>query len=256
MAEINLASHQYANQVISQTSEETLISGVLIPKGYVNATEMCKASGKRWAKYLEYSKTQEYLVKLSESFSGTDLIIQILHGDINLRGTWIHHLIALDLAAWSSVDFKFWANKTLWHVINGNFQALTNEAEEAQKQLLLIWDKVRRSGIDNGRLPLTDAIRDWYQRNPGATSRPIHAMYAVTTNAIYQALWNVDAKNLEQFLGCSRNESRDHIDANSLRTLERAEARVAEFIDEDNIKPIEAVTAANIKKAKQQVNKK
>lgn len=92
MATDSLTSHRFKAQPITQTLEETYIGKVLIPKGYCNATEMCKANGKRWVKYTEYSKAQEYLSLLRESFSGTDLIITITESANELRGTWVHHL--------------------------------------------------------------------------------------------------------------------------------------------------------------------
>jgi KilA-N domain len=249
MAKTSLASHQFKEHQITQISEDTVIGGVLIPKGYCNATEICKANGKRWVKYTEYSKTQEYLTLLRESFSGTDLIITISASVNELRGTWVHHLIALDLAAWLSPEFKLWANKTLWHVINDNFQALTPEAEEAKKQLQLIWNEIRQAGIVT-RKSLTSVIKTWYENNPGVTSRPTHNMYSETTNHIYQALWNLDAKGLEAILDCDRHDARNHMDANSLKLLERAEANVMDYIEEDNIKPVDAVNLANIRTAK------
>jgi hypothetical protein len=63
---LTLISHDFNGQVISQLQQDTLINGVMIPKGFVNATEMCKANGKRWAKYREYSKTQPFLDALSK----------------------------------------------------------------------------------------------------------------------------------------------------------------------------------------------
>jgi hypothetical protein len=111
------------------------------------------------------------------------------------------------------------------------------------------WLVIRQKGKVTRR-GLTDAIKDWYERNPGGTSRPPHAMFATTTNLIYQALWGLDAKGLEKLLDCARNESRDFMDEKSLKLLDRAESLVMDYIDEDNIKPVDAVPLANIRKAK------
>ena len=97
------------------------------------------------------------------------------------------------------------------------------------------------------RRTLTDAIKLWYERNPNQTSKPEWLMYAETTNLIYQALWNVDALQLESKIGCKRNKSRDYLADSSLKELERAEANVCDVIDYDNIKPCDAVSVARIR---------
>jgi hypothetical protein len=106
------------------------------------------------------------------------------------------------------------------------------------------------------RRKLTDAIKDWYDHNPGATSRPYGSMYAATTNAIYERLWGLTALQMEEFLDCGRNQSRDHMCSDSLHSLERAEANVCEYIDLDNIKPIDAVQSANVRPSRKTLTKK
>jgi hypothetical protein len=249
MADSNLTSHMFNGQAINQLSEDTVIGGVTIPKGYVNATEMCKANGKKLAGYLRNKSTEEFLIAMEDDMQicTSSLIIEI--EAYGLQGTWVHHLIALDLAAWISPKFKVWANKTLWYVINGDFKALTPEAQKAKDELDAIWERVRDAGKVTRR-GLTDAIKDWYERNPGGTSRPLHAMISHTTNLIYKALWGMDAVQLEKHLGCDRNKSRDFMDEKSLKLVDRAESLVMDYIDEDNIKPVDAVPLANIRKAK------
>jgi hypothetical protein len=102
------------------------------------------------------------------------------------------------------------------------------------------------------RRALTDAIKDWYARNPNGTTRPQHAMYSATTNLIYQALWGLDAKGIENLIGCDRHRMRNSLDDGSLKLLDYAEHNVIDYIDGDNIKPVDAVALANIRKAKQQ----
>jgi hypothetical protein len=100
------------------------------------------------------------------------------------------------------------------------------------------------------RRTLTDAIKEWYERNPNGSSRPQHAMYAVTTNKIYQVLWGKTAIEIESLLGCERNKSRDFMTTECLQVLDRAEHRVMEFIDDDNIKPIDAVELSGLRKSR------
>jgi len=53
--------------------------------GYVNATAMCKANGKRWKDYRESDRCQG-----------------------QGGGTWVHPQVAVDLARWISAPFAVW----------------------------------------------------------------------------------------------------------------------------------------------------
>lgn len=217
---------------------------------------MCKANGKVLSKYFQYSKTEPFLRELKALHSNRstseverELIIVLVGGnEKDTQGTWVHHNVAMNLAQWISPEFAAWASVVLSAVINREFLPLTAEAEQAEKELADRWQKIRTAGKATRRT-LTDAIRDWYINNPSATTCPQHSMYANTTNAIYQALWGMTALEIEALLGCERNQLRNHISEACLKILERAECRVMEFIDYDNIKPIDAVFAANIRKS-------
>lgn len=115
------------------------------------------------------------------------------------------------------------------------------EKEERQSWLL-----ARQAGKVTRRT-LTDSIKDWYQRNPNGTSCLYYAMFGLVTDKIYLALWGMKAKEIEEVLSCERHQARDFMSAECLMVLERAENRVAEFIDLDNIKPKDAITPANIR---------
>jgi hypothetical protein len=78
--------------------------------GYVNATAMCKAYGKHWSHYVENARTTQYLQALSTSLGiPRDLLIQSITTGLNeLRGTWVHPRIAVDLARWLHPEFAVW----------------------------------------------------------------------------------------------------------------------------------------------------
>lgn len=75
--------------------------------GYVNATAMCKANGKRWSDYRESDRCQRYLDALSEL---TEIPVVSLYQSIEGRsgGTFIHPQVAIDLARWISAPFAVW----------------------------------------------------------------------------------------------------------------------------------------------------
>lgn len=247
---MSIVPHLWMNKFeIDQLTEDTIIAGTLIPKGWVNATQMCKANKKRLQNYFDNKSTKAFIAELStvNSDRSERQIIIIQGGDRkDIQGTWVSLPVAMDLARWISPKFAAWAMVTLSLVVQGDFQALTLEAAQAQKQLRETWEQVRTTGIITRRR-LTDSIKDWYACHPNGTSRPPHVMYAQVTNLIYQALWKVDALQMEAILGCGRHQSRDYLSAEALAVLERAEDRVIEFIDMDDLVPTDAVKAAHIR---------
>ena len=78
--------------------------------GFVNATAMAKANGRHLPHYLANERTREYQRALSGSVGiPTDLLIQsTTTGPNDLRGTWIHPRLAVDLARWISPAFAVW----------------------------------------------------------------------------------------------------------------------------------------------------
>jgi len=75
--------------------------------GYVNATAMCKAYGKLFNDYGRLDRTTQYVRALSRSTGfPVDLLIQMITtGPNELRGTWVHPRIAVDLARWLHPEF-------------------------------------------------------------------------------------------------------------------------------------------------------
>ena len=77
--------------------------------GYVNATAMCKANGKRWKDYRESDRCQHYLDAL-ESVAGISVhaLVESRSGGTGGGGTWVHPQVAVDLARWISAPFAVW----------------------------------------------------------------------------------------------------------------------------------------------------
>ena len=82
-------------------------SSITIPMredGYINATMLCKAGGKRLDNYIRSSK--EFIEGLKNSFpqfEGMELITSKIGG--NHTGTWVHRKIGYHLAQWLSPSF-------------------------------------------------------------------------------------------------------------------------------------------------------
>ncbi len=77
--------------------------------GYVNASAMCKANGKRWTDYRESNRCQVYLDAL-ESVTGISVhaLVESRSGGAGGGGTWVHPQVAVDLARWISAPFAVW----------------------------------------------------------------------------------------------------------------------------------------------------
>jgi hypothetical protein len=88
--------------------------------GYLDATAMCKATGKRLNNYLRNKTTKEFLTELSNFLNipieipvalisvteQNQLLIQIVKGGTpENQGTWVHPYVSINLAQWCSPKF-------------------------------------------------------------------------------------------------------------------------------------------------------
>lgn len=75
--------------------------------GYINATAMCRAAGKRWSDYWRLPAAKEFVTELSAvvHIHTTDLVQTNTGGEPRLQGTWVHPDIAIHLAQWLSARF-------------------------------------------------------------------------------------------------------------------------------------------------------
>jgi KilA-N domain len=77
--------------------------------GYLSATDMCQACGKRWNNWNQLDSTKVYLEALRlhrycDSSNGN--LVDTQQGGIpENQGTWVHRKVALRLAQWLSPDF-------------------------------------------------------------------------------------------------------------------------------------------------------
>lgn len=75
--------------------------------GYINATELCKAAGKRPADWLRLNQTKELIKEIGlKTNLFKEQLIQIQQaGNKYNQGTWIHRKLATHIAQWCSVKF-------------------------------------------------------------------------------------------------------------------------------------------------------
>ena len=82
--------------------KQALPVGQRVSDGYINATAMCKAVGKKWSDYRRLETTQAFLDELARSLGyPMDLLTDsITRGPNHERGTWVHPFVAVTLAQW------------------------------------------------------------------------------------------------------------------------------------------------------------
>ena len=90
--------------------------------GYVNATAMCKAAGKKWNDYYRLATTDPFVAELSSEtgIPATELIQSVRGGDPTLQGTWVHPQVAINLAQWLSPRFAVLVSKWVVDWMSGN----------------------------------------------------------------------------------------------------------------------------------------
>lgn len=94
---MKLIEHEVQGNSIHQRSSD----------GYINATAMCRAAGKRWPDYWRLPAAKEFVEELSSvvHIHTTELVQTNTGGDPRLQGTWVHPDVAIHLAQWLSSKF-------------------------------------------------------------------------------------------------------------------------------------------------------
>jgi hypothetical protein len=110
--QLALLPHTYRGALIQQRAQD----------GYINASAMCKAAGKLWSNYAQNATSQAFFDALQRSLGiPRDLMIQSLATGANeLRGTWVHPQVAINLAQWLSADFAVQVSQWVLEWMSGN----------------------------------------------------------------------------------------------------------------------------------------
>jgi hypothetical protein len=111
--ELALISHEIENTLIHQRAVD----------GYVNATAMCKAVGKNFADYRRLAGTEAFLRELGGSMGIPidQLIVTIINGSNDQRGTYVHPDVAVNLGQWCSPKFAVAVAKWVREWMTGKF---------------------------------------------------------------------------------------------------------------------------------------
>jgi hypothetical protein len=244
---MSIISRSFNWYIINQVEEDTIIGGVLIPKGYCDATAMCKANGKRWAKYLELNATKPFLAALSEitqSPLGGRSFYTVDSGNTEFIGTWCSFEVAMNLAQWLSPKFAAWAAVNLALIIKGDYQALTYEAQLAKEKLNEAWQEVRNASKATRKIE-TDGIKYYLDKHPELSDGYRRFIYSNVSDAVNKAVFGKTAKQLRVERNLPDNiPLRDTHDADSLKLIDRIEDFAVRLIHRQDLEPLEAIKQA------------
>ena len=80
--------------------------------GYVNATQLCKAGNREFRRWNRNQESKEFVEELSKRLNLTrSKLIQIVN-DKEIRSTWVHPIVATNIAQWISPSFG--VNISIW----------------------------------------------------------------------------------------------------------------------------------------------
>lgn len=106
-----LIPHEVQGQIIYQRPSD----------GFINATAMCQAAGKRWNHYISNATTKAFVDELSSEtgIPATVLIQSVSGGRPEFQGTWVHPQVATHLAQWLSPRFAVLVSKWVVEWMSG-----------------------------------------------------------------------------------------------------------------------------------------
>ena len=118
------------NLVDSFTTEHgrQIITEMRTSDGFINATRMCKAGGKKWFDYMRGDETQKFMVALKAGYPAFKNLVISQHGGKH-AGTWVHPQVAAHLATWISPEFAVAVSRLVVRYTSG--QITTEESSAA-----------------------------------------------------------------------------------------------------------------------------
>ncbi|MEN5198471.1 KilA-N domain-containing protein [Pseudomonas wadenswilerensis] len=93
--------------------------------GWLHATEIAERFGKKPGHWLELDSTQEYIERLAERMTQSNVgksditLVKTRRGNTATSGTWLHPKLAVKFARWLSVDFEIWCDEQIDNLLRG-----------------------------------------------------------------------------------------------------------------------------------------
>lgn len=114
--------HQYSLDLIEHRVEAAVVQQRL-SDGYINATALATAAGKRWYNYKRTEETGNFLRTLAakSAMRETDLIRE-LRDDDGVVSTWVHPKVAIHFGQWLSPHFAVQVTEWVYEWMSGGQQ--------------------------------------------------------------------------------------------------------------------------------------
>lgn len=172
----NSRENQFVNK-LHKNSSELIINGInvssRIEDGFINATSLCKAGGKKFNDWNRLESTKELIktleqLKILETGIPAFKSVDILKGKNS--GSWIHPDLAVQLAQWISPKFALqvsrWVREICFYgsVVTGAEKS-DKELLELQKKLLLQEQQIKELKTNNKNILLK---RQYYKLQKGS----------------------------------------------------------------------------------------
>lgn len=108
---LHLIAHRTDTGIVQQRSSD----------GYINATELCNAAGKRWHNYVRNETTGHFLRALAAKTRISVLELnQEVRDSKGIASTWVHPKVAIHLAQWLSADFAVQVSEWVYDWMSGS----------------------------------------------------------------------------------------------------------------------------------------
>lgn len=200
---------------------QALVNSTKREDNYINATKWCQAFGKEFRRFAEMKETKTIVNEIAKRVdAGKNGIMETKRG----KGseTWVHPLLAIELAKWLSPEFHVFALETLKRYLEGDITLADDILQRASTKDAK-WLAQRAEGKVR-RSEFTDTLKEHGCNDFG---------YAKNTNAIYGELFGAPAQELKSQLQVKN--VRDGLDAIQLAALGLTELLAAKRIKEEDV---------------------
>lgn len=111
---LSLIQHKVQDSIVEQRAKD----------GYINATAMCQAAGRKISHYYENDSYKSFVAELSADagIPASELVQSVKGGAPHLQGSWIHPQVAIHLAQWLSPKFAVQVSKWVMDWMSGKGQ--------------------------------------------------------------------------------------------------------------------------------------
>ena len=141
------------SKIIKADFENTAIT--FNADGWINATVIADANGKRIDHWLATKETKDYIAELNTRVYGD--LIKAKRG--RNGGTWLHPKLAVVFGRWISVSFAIWCDERIDEIIHGKPES--ND-----------WEKLRHQAASSYKV--MSAILDSRRKIDGKETKPFH----------------------------------------------------------------------------------